>query len=253
MVLVYGRRGCSCTGSESGKNARLEKEIGDIKSNLFRLEAKLHSHWPHPKHQTDQLSMMKNKEKIMKVVPSAQGSRFTQGLGEAAPKSRTRDLPLMGEGTCHRTKCDLYGEDYEELKKLNATLEDKFMEMANTIADIKCSLSERIPSFRYVSGAYPHVFCTYPYPCVSDTGYVEFSPCPCIVDQHTYMYIYLCIYVCVNIYNGSSVQFYERREEEEDDDDQTASLSTDISALLIVLVILISILIGLQLVALPTR
>ncbi|KAM1082189.1 hypothetical protein ACFX13_021223 [Malus domestica] len=26
---------------------------------------------------------------------------------EAAPKSRTRDLPLMGEGTCHRTKCDL--------------------------------------------------------------------------------------------------------------------------------------------------
>ncbi|RXH91242.1 hypothetical protein DVH24_020265 [Malus domestica] len=27
--------------------------------------------------------------------------------GEAAPKSRTRDLPLMGEGTCHRTKCDL--------------------------------------------------------------------------------------------------------------------------------------------------
>ncbi|RXH85544.1 hypothetical protein DVH24_009365 [Malus domestica] len=27
--------------------------------------------------------------------------------GETAPKSRTRDLPLMGEGTCHRTKCDL--------------------------------------------------------------------------------------------------------------------------------------------------
>ncbi|RXH84706.1 hypothetical protein DVH24_032990 [Malus domestica] len=28
--------------------------------------------------------------------------------GEAAPKSRTRDLPLMGEGTYHRTKCDLF-------------------------------------------------------------------------------------------------------------------------------------------------
>lgn len=28
--------------------------------------------------------------------------------GEAAPKSRTGDLPLMGEGTCHRTKCDLF-------------------------------------------------------------------------------------------------------------------------------------------------
>ncbi|RXI06642.1 hypothetical protein DVH24_025778 [Malus domestica] len=26
---------------------------------------------------------------------------------KAAPKSRTRDLPPMGEGTCHRTKCDL--------------------------------------------------------------------------------------------------------------------------------------------------
>ncbi|CAN6693441.1 unnamed protein product [Malus baccata var. baccata] len=33
---------------------------------------------------------------------------FTPIYGEAAPKSRTRDLPLMGEGTCHRTKCDLF-------------------------------------------------------------------------------------------------------------------------------------------------
>ncbi|KAM1697451.1 hypothetical protein ACFX13_029463 [Malus domestica] len=33
---------------------------------------------------------------------------LTPIYGEAAPKSRTRDLPLMGEGTCHRTKCDLY-------------------------------------------------------------------------------------------------------------------------------------------------
>ncbi|KAB2611626.1 hypothetical protein D8674_019658 [Pyrus ussuriensis x Pyrus communis] len=33
------------------------------------------------------------------------------------------------------------GEDYEELKKLNADLEDKFVEMASTIAGIKCSLS----------------------------------------------------------------------------------------------------------------
>ncbi|CAN6572687.1 unnamed protein product [Malus baccata var. baccata] len=32
---------------------------------------------------------------------------LTPIYGEAAPKSRTRDLPLMGEGTCHRTKCDL--------------------------------------------------------------------------------------------------------------------------------------------------
>ncbi|RXI02643.1 hypothetical protein DVH24_002721 [Malus domestica] len=31
---------------------------------------------------------------------------LTPSYGEAAPKSRTRDLPLMGEGTCHRTKCD---------------------------------------------------------------------------------------------------------------------------------------------------
>ncbi|CAN6570306.1 unnamed protein product [Malus baccata var. baccata] len=76
------------------KNARLEKEIRDIKSNLSRLEAKLHSHRPQPKPQTDQLSMMKKQ-----------------------------------------------GEDYEELKRLNADLEDKFMEMASTIADIKCSLS----------------------------------------------------------------------------------------------------------------
>ncbi|KAM1850919.1 hypothetical protein ACFX13_015040 [Malus domestica] len=30
---------------------------------------------------------------------------LTPIYGEAAPKSRTRDLPLMGEGTCHRTKC----------------------------------------------------------------------------------------------------------------------------------------------------
>ncbi|RXH67385.1 hypothetical protein DVH24_027532 [Malus domestica] len=29
---------------------------------------------------------------------------LTPIYGEAAPKSRTRDLPLMGEGTCHRTK-----------------------------------------------------------------------------------------------------------------------------------------------------
>ncbi|RXI06138.1 hypothetical protein DVH24_018180 [Malus domestica] len=34
--------------------------------------------------------------------------------GEAAPKSQTRDLLLMGEGTCHRTKCDLYGKSKEE-------------------------------------------------------------------------------------------------------------------------------------------
>ncbi|KAM1648230.1 hypothetical protein ACFX1Q_010269 [Malus domestica] len=33
---------------------------------------------------------------------------LTPIYGEAAPKSRTRDLPLMGEGTCHRTKCDLF-------------------------------------------------------------------------------------------------------------------------------------------------
>ncbi|RXH83557.1 hypothetical protein DVH24_005810 [Malus domestica] len=33
---------------------------------------------------------------------------LTPIYGEAAPKSRTRDLPLMGEGTYHRTKCDLY-------------------------------------------------------------------------------------------------------------------------------------------------
>ncbi|CAN6587799.1 unnamed protein product [Malus baccata var. baccata] len=36
--------------------------------------------------------------------------------GEAAPKSRTRDLPLMGEGTCHHTKCDLYIDPYENVK-----------------------------------------------------------------------------------------------------------------------------------------
>ncbi|KAB2611630.1 hypothetical protein D8674_019662 [Pyrus ussuriensis x Pyrus communis] len=76
------------------KNACLEKEIRDIKSNLCRLEAKLHSHRPQPKPQTAQLSMMKKQ-----------------------------------------------GEDYEELKKLNADLEDKFIEMVSTIADIKCSLS----------------------------------------------------------------------------------------------------------------
>ncbi|KAM1041206.1 hypothetical protein ACFX13_031157 [Malus domestica] len=29
---------------------------------------------------------------------------LTPIYGEAAPKSQTRDLPLMGEGTCHRTK-----------------------------------------------------------------------------------------------------------------------------------------------------
>ncbi|RXI00040.1 hypothetical protein DVH24_030530 [Malus domestica] len=29
---------------------------------------------------------------------------LTPIYGEAAPKSRTRDLPLMGEDTCHRTK-----------------------------------------------------------------------------------------------------------------------------------------------------
>ena len=29
---------------------------------------------------------------------------LTPIYGEAAPKSRTRDLPLMGECTCHRTK-----------------------------------------------------------------------------------------------------------------------------------------------------
>ncbi|RXH99448.1 hypothetical protein DVH24_011773, partial [Malus domestica] len=34
-------------------------------------------------------------------------ANLTPIYGEAAPKSRTRDLPLMGEGTCHRTKCDL--------------------------------------------------------------------------------------------------------------------------------------------------
>ncbi|RXI01877.1 hypothetical protein DVH24_015226 [Malus domestica] len=33
---------------------------------------------------------------------------LTPIYGEAAPKSRARDLPLMGEGTCHRTKCDLF-------------------------------------------------------------------------------------------------------------------------------------------------
>ncbi|RXI00363.1 hypothetical protein DVH24_037911 [Malus domestica] len=32
---------------------------------------------------------------------------LTPIYGEATPKSRTRDLPLMDEGTCHRTKCDL--------------------------------------------------------------------------------------------------------------------------------------------------
>ncbi|RXI02709.1 hypothetical protein DVH24_002787 [Malus domestica] len=38
---------------------------------------------------------------------------------EAAPKSRTRDLPLMGEGTCHRTKCDLYGSQEAQLNSVN--------------------------------------------------------------------------------------------------------------------------------------
>ncbi|RXH85871.1 hypothetical protein DVH24_016924 [Malus domestica] len=32
---------------------------------------------------------------------------LTPIYGEAAPKSRTRDLQLIGEGTCHRTKCRL--------------------------------------------------------------------------------------------------------------------------------------------------
>ncbi|RXH85044.1 hypothetical protein DVH24_041812 [Malus domestica] len=32
---------------------------------------------------------------------------LTPIYGKAAPKSRTRDLPLMGEDTYHRTKCDL--------------------------------------------------------------------------------------------------------------------------------------------------
>ncbi|RXH82238.1 hypothetical protein DVH24_036579 [Malus domestica] len=37
--------------------------------------------------------------------------------GEAAPKSQTRDLPLMGEGTCHRTKCDLLREGKKDTEK----------------------------------------------------------------------------------------------------------------------------------------
>ncbi|RXI01071.1 hypothetical protein DVH24_001305 [Malus domestica] len=34
-------------------------------------------------------------------------ANLTPIYGEAAPKSRTQDLPLMDEGTCHHTKCDI--------------------------------------------------------------------------------------------------------------------------------------------------
>ncbi|RXH92062.1 hypothetical protein DVH24_021085 [Malus domestica] len=40
---------------------------------------------------------------------------LTPIYGEAAPKSLTRDLPFMGEGTCHRIKCDLYN-NYRGMK-----------------------------------------------------------------------------------------------------------------------------------------
>ncbi|RXI07739.1 hypothetical protein DVH24_009770 [Malus domestica] len=44
----------------------------------------------------------------VKVVPSIAIAFVTyEMVKDAALKSRTRDLPLMGEGTCNRTKCDL--------------------------------------------------------------------------------------------------------------------------------------------------
>ncbi|RXH97167.1 hypothetical protein DVH24_035835 [Malus domestica] len=44
---------------------------------------------------------------------------LTPIYGEAAPKSRTRDLPLMGEDTCHRTKDRKEGstEPYNSIRK----------------------------------------------------------------------------------------------------------------------------------------
>ena len=44
----------------------------------------------------------------------------------------------------------------------------------------------RISLIKNVSlhSAYPRVSCTYLYPCVSDTGYVECYPCPCIVATY---------------------------------------------------------------------
>ncbi|KAM1718098.1 hypothetical protein ACFX11_025853 [Malus domestica] len=48
---------------------------------------------------------------------------LTPIYGEAAPKSRTRDLPLMGEGTCHRTNFEKGSVQMEE--KVVVVDEDK--------------------------------------------------------------------------------------------------------------------------------